>query len=60
MSQRTVAVLVLAAGVLLFLLALAADGLGLGSSPGLGWKQITAAAAGVALAAYGLVRLRRA
>lgn len=60
MSQRTVAILVLAVGVLLFLVALAADGLGLGASPGLGWRQLAAATVGVALAVFGLVRMRRA
>lgn len=60
MSQRTPAVVALVAGVLIFLVALTGDSLGLGSSPGLGWMQLTGAVVGVAVAAFGMVRLRRA
>jgi len=57
--SKNLGVLALVAGVLVFLFALTADSLGLGSSPGLGWAQIVAAVVGVAVAAFGMVRLRR-
>jgi hypothetical protein len=58
MSKRSLAITALVLGVLLFLVSLAADPLGLGASPGLGWYQIAGAVVGVALAAYGMARLR--
>ena len=58
MSKRSLGVTALVLGVLVFLLALTGDTLGLGSSPGLGWIQITGAVVGVALAVYGIVQLR--
>ncbi|MCK5376318.1 MAG: hypothetical protein KAJ97_04490 [Acidobacteria bacterium] len=51
--------ILLVAGVLLFLVSLTADPLGLGQSPGLGLKQIAGAVIGVVIAAVGMVRLRR-
>jgi hypothetical protein len=51
-------VALLTAGVLLFLLALTADSLGLGSKPGLGYKQIAAAFVGMVVAAFGMAGLR--
>lgn len=58
MSKRSLGIATLVLGVLVFLVSLTADNLGLGSSPALGWKQITGAVVGVALAAYGMVQLR--
>jgi len=46
--------------VLLFLVALTADSLGLGSQPGLGYKQIAAAIVGVVLAGLGMLGVRTA
>lgn len=46
-------------GVLLFLLGLGADSIGLGAHPGLGWKQIVMAVAGVVAAGIGIRGLRR-
>jgi uncharacterized membrane protein len=60
MKSKGVAVALLTVGVLLFLVALGADRLGLGASPGLGWRQITGAVVGVVVAALGIVRLRLA
>jgi len=60
MSKRNLGITALVLGVLVFLVALAADRLGIGSSPGLGYYQIAGAAVGVALAAYGMVQLRGA
>lgn len=59
MSSKLVAVGLLVTGVLLFLVALAADSLGLGPFPGIGLRQIAGAILGVVLAAVGMVRLRR-
>jgi hypothetical protein len=49
----------LTAGVLLFLVALTADSLGVGSVPGVGYKQLVAAVAGMVVAALGMSGLRR-
>jgi hypothetical protein len=58
-SNRSLSVVLLVIGVLLFLFALGADSLGVGAAPGLGWKQISAAVVGVILAAVGIVKLRQ-
>ena len=60
MSRRTQGLVMLVFGVLLFLVALAADPLGIGSAPGLGWKQIVGAVVGVVLAAAGMSMQRAA
>ena len=52
-------VILLVIGVLLFLVSLTADFIGLGPSPGLGWKQILGAVVGVVIAAVGMMRMRR-
>jgi hypothetical protein len=58
MSKKTVAVVLLVAGVLLFLVSVAADSLGIGGNPGFGNKQLAGVVVGVVIAAVGLVRLR--
>ena len=58
--MRAVPVVLLVAGVLLFLVSLAADALGFGPSPGIGLKQLAGAAVGVIFAAVGMVQLRKA
>lgn len=58
MSAKARSILLLTAGVLLFLVALTADSLGIGSRPGLGYKQIAAAFAGMIVAALGMAGLR--
>ncbi len=52
-------VMVLVAGVLLFLVSLTADTVGIGEGTGIGWKQIVGAVIGVITAAVGMVQLRR-
>ena len=52
-------VVLLVVGVLVFLVCLAADSIGIGEATGIGWKQITGAAAGVVIAAIGIVQLRK-
>ncbi len=49
----------LVVGVLLALVSVLADTLGLGSNPGFGLWQAGGLAVGVAVAALGMVRLRR-
>ena len=58
MSAKARSIVLLTAGVLLFLVALTADSLGLGSRPGLGYKQIVAAFVGMIVAALGMAGLR--
>ena len=60
MSAKARSIVLLTAGVLLFLVALTADSLGIGSRPGLGYKQIVAAFAGMIVAALGMAGLRGA
>jgi hypothetical protein len=52
-------VVLLVAGVLLFVVSLTADITTIGEGTGIGWKQITGAVIGVVIAAIGIVRLRR-
>jgi hypothetical protein len=52
-------VILVVAGVLLFLVSLTADITTIGEGTGVGWKQIAGAATGVVIAAIGIVRLRR-
>ena len=58
MSKKTVAVVLVVVGVLLFLVSAAADPLGIGGHPGIGMKQVAGIVVGVVLAAIGMVRLR--
>jgi len=58
MSEKTLGLVVLVIGVLLFLVSAFADALGIGGSPGIGWKQILGVIVGVAVAAYGLMKMR--
>ncbi len=58
MSRKTVGVVLLVVGVLLFLVSAAADSLGIGGSPGIGWKQMLGMVIGVVLAATGMTNLR--
>ena len=58
MSKRNRALVLLAAGLLLALVALGADALGLGGHPGMGWKQILGAVVGVGLTVAGALGLK--
>lgn len=58
--MRAVPVVLLVAGVLLFLVSLSADALGFGPSPGIGLKQLAGAVVGAVLAVVGMVQLRKA
>ena len=59
MSNRIRGVVLIAAGALVAVVSLAADPLGFGAHPGIGWKQIVGALAGIAAAGVGAVDLRR-
>ena len=58
MSGRTLGRVLLVLGVLIFLVAAAADRLGVGAASGFGWKQIVGVVVGIVLAVVGMVRLR--
>lgn len=51
--------IILAIGVLLFLVSLTADSIGIGEGTGIGWKQILGSVAGLVIAAVGIVQMRR-
>jgi hypothetical protein len=53
-------VILLVAGVLLFLVSLTADVTTIGEGTGIGWKQIVGAVIGVVIAAAGMIQLRKA
>ena len=46
MSNRTMAYLIIVLGAVVLIISLAADSLGIGGPPGIGWKQLTGAAVG--------------
>lgn len=52
-------VILVVAGVLLFLVSLTADITTIGEGTGVGWKQIAGAVVGVVLAAAGMVQMRK-
>lgn len=56
MSPRALRPALVAVGVVLFLVALTADRLRLGASPGIGWRQTVLALLGIVMAAVGLRR----
>lgn len=51
-------ILIVLGGILL-IVSLAADSLGIGGAPGIGWKQLSGAGLGVILAIVGIWLLRR-
>jgi len=50
-------VILLAIGVVLFFVSLAADTFGIGEGTGIGWKQITGSIVGLVIAAIGIVQM---
>jgi steroid 5-alpha reductase family enzyme len=52
-------VILLVAGVLLFLVSLTADMTTIGEGSAIGWKQIAGAVVGVVLAAVGMFQLKK-
>ena len=51
-------VVLLAIGVLIFLVSLTADALGIGEGTGIGWKQILGSVFGLVIAVIAMIRLR--
>lgn len=61
MSQKTMGILILVAGLLLAAASVLADSIGVGAMPGVfGWKQIIGVIVGVIGFVVGLYLLRRA
>lgn len=54
MSKKTVGYAVIVLGIAVLALSLGADAIGIGSSPGIGWKQLAGAAIGIIIALGGL------
>lgn len=59
-KKATVGVVLLIAGVVVLIVSVVADAIGLGSSPGFGYRQVAGAAAGVIAAIVGVILRRRA
>ena len=58
MAKKPAGFALVAVGVLLIIVCLAADSIGLGPNPGIGWKQITGAVVGLVLAIVGMPMLK--
>ena len=58
MSKRTISMFLIVGGAALLALSLGADLIGIGSQPGMHWKQWTGAAVGLVAALAGLWMLR--
>ncbi len=58
-NKKVIGIVLLVVGVLLLIVSLAADSLGIGGSPGIGYKQILGAVAGVIVAVVGYVLMSR-
>ena len=56
MSSRTINLIIIIAGGLLFFISLLADVIGIGSYPGIHWAQILGAAAGLGVLVLGIIR----
>jgi hypothetical protein len=56
-SPRLFSIAILAAGVILVALSIAADSLGVGNEPGFGWKQGIGVGVGALLVIYAVARL---
>jgi len=53
MSKKTIGLVLVIVGVIILAVALFADSLGIGGSPGFGWKQWIMAGAGIIVALVG-------
>lgn len=58
MSSKTVSLVLLIGGALIFLLSLSADWLGMGTYPGFNYAQYGGMAVGLVFVAYGLQKIR--
>lgn len=53
------AAILLVVGVVIFFISLTADAFGIGEGTGIGWKQISGSFIGLAVAATGIVQMRK-
>ncbi len=60
MAVKSTSVGLLIVGIVLMVVSLAADPLGIGAAPGMGWRQLAGTAVGVVLAVAGIATLRPA
>jgi hypothetical protein len=58
MSKRMIGIVLIVVGVVVLVGSLAADSLGIGGAPGIGWKQLIGAGVGVIIAIVGFWSLR--
>jgi hypothetical protein len=58
MSKRTIGIGLIVLGVIIAIVSLAADAIGLGKAPGLGWEQWTFACVGVIVALIGALVMK--
>jgi hypothetical protein len=58
MSKKTVGIVALIIGIVIFVAALGADAIGVGGGSAIGWKQILGAVVGVAIGVVGMVLSR--
>lgn len=58
-NQKTIGIVLLAVGVVLLIISLAADVVGIGGASGFGYKQIIGSIAGVIVAVVGFVLYSR-
>lgn len=54
-GKKTIGIVLFGVGAVILILSLAADPIGIGGSPGFGWKQILGALVGAVLTVVGLV-----
>jgi uncharacterized membrane protein YgaE (UPF0421/DUF939 family) len=54
MSKKTIGYLLIALGVVIAVVSLAADVIGIGHKPGIGWQQLLGTAIGVIIAIIGV------
>ena len=58
MSKKTIGIGLIVLGVIFAILSLAADSIGLGAEPGIGYKQLTFACVGVIVALVGALVMK--
>ena len=60
MAARSAPIGVAIVGIILIAISLAADRLGIGAAPGIGWRQLVGAGVGMVLAVAGIAMARPA
>lgn len=58
-TKRIVGIVLLVVGIIVLIVSVAADAIGLGGSPGFGYKQVAGTAIGVIAAVVGGILMRR-